>query len=71
MIPLGITYLSVNFIGTKYYREAFYPFLTWEDYKSPLIGFILVLVGYKSFDSFCRRVNSLNFENDTPQKKEH
>ena len=71
MIILGIIYLPVNFIGTKYYGEPIYPFMTWEDYKSPLIGLILVLIGYTSFDSFCRRVNRFEFENSTPQKKKH
>ena len=61
MIPLGIVYLSVNLFGTKYYGEPFYPFLTWEDYKSPLIGATLIAIGYYSFDSFCRRVNRLEF----------
>ena len=65
MFPLGISYLSVNFFGTKYYGEAFYPFLTWEDYKSPLIGFSLFMIGHYSFDFFCRKVNSLEFVNDT------
>ncbi len=61
MVPLGIVYLSVNLFGTKYYGEPFYPFLSWEDYKSPLIGATLIGIGYYSFDSFCRRVNKLEF----------
>ncbi len=56
-IPLGIVYLSVNFFGTKYYGEPFYPFLTWEDYKSPVLGISLFMICYKTFGFFCDKVN--------------
>ena len=65
MIPMGIAYLFVNFCGTKYYGQALYPFLTWEDYKSPMIGFTLVAIGYYTFDFFCHIVNRLQFVRDT------
>ena len=54
--------MSVNLFGTKYYGEPFYPFLTWEDYKSPLIGATLIAIAYYSFDFFCNKVNRLNFD---------
>ncbi len=58
MIVLAISYLTVNFLGTKIRNEAIYPFLDWKDYKSPLIGGILTSIGYYSFESFCNLVNS-------------
>jgi hypothetical protein len=64
MIPLGVAYLFVNYCGTKYYGEPLYPFLSWVDYKSPLIGSMLVVIGYYSFDFFCRIVNRLEFITD-------
>jgi len=37
MVPIAIFYSVVNFAASKYRGRALYPFLTWEDYTSPLL----------------------------------
>ena len=59
MLVTGIAYLAVNLFGTKVRGEPIYPFLDWKDYKSPLIGGVLVATGYYTFDFFCNKVNSI------------
>jgi hypothetical protein len=60
MIPVGLAYLLVNFLGTVIRGEPVYPFLTWKDYKSPLIGVGLVAVGKFSYDISCWMISKLN-----------
>ena len=50
MLPLGFVYLIVNFIGTKIIGMPVYPFLSWTDIKSPIIGIALVVVGRYNYD---------------------
>ncbi len=59
MIPVGFVYLVVNFIGTLVREEPVYPFLTWKDYKSPLIGVALVISGKVNYDITCWIINKV------------
>ena len=40
----GITYAAVNAYHTITSGIPLYPFLTWKDYKSPLICLILIII---------------------------
>jgi hypothetical protein len=53
MIPVGALYLVVNFVGSVVREEPVYPFLTWKDYKSPVIGVVLVGAGKVNYSAVC------------------
>ena len=59
MIPVGLAYLVVNLVGTIVREEPVYPFLTWKDYKSPLIAGGLVISGKVNYDIVCWIVNKV------------
>jgi hypothetical protein len=63
MIPVGIIYLIVNLLGTLIRGQPVYPFLSWKDYKSPIIGIALVFIGKFSYDISCWLISKL------PKKK--
>ena len=43
-VPLGLIYAITNYIGTLQRGKPLYFFLTWEDYKSPLICVALTFI---------------------------
>lgn len=51
---LGITYSICNCIQTKYSGIPVYPFLNWEDYTSPIIVGVTLLVFNLSFSTFVK-----------------
>ena len=59
MIPVGLLYLVVNLIGTIIREEPVYPFLTWKDYKSPLIAGVSVISGKFNYDIVCWIINKV------------
>jgi len=59
MIPVGLLYLIVNFVGTIIREEPVYPFLTWKDYKSPIISVVLVASGKVNYDIVCWIINKV------------
>ena len=60
MLPGGIIYLVVNYLGTVVRGEPVYPFLNWKDFKSPIIGLVLVLSGKFAYDGVCFLINKFS-----------
>ena len=52
-------YLPINAFGTWQRGQPLYPFMPWTDYKTPLIGLVLLGVGVGSYILSALLVNSL------------
>ena len=47
-IPIGLIYSIINYWATIRNGEPVYSFLTWEDYKTPLI-LVGMMIGFSAF----------------------
>ena len=62
----GIFYLPINAFGTWQRGKPLYPFMPWTDYKTVVIGLVLLGVGVGSYMLSAILVNSLRRSAWTP-----
>ena len=43
-VPIGLIYGLINYLATVKSGKSIYPFLTWEDYRTPLILICIIIV---------------------------